>query len=45
MTRDLAVQLYSLRQMAEKDFNAVLQTVADIGFKAVEPAGFWGMSP
>ena len=45
MTRDLAVQLYSLRQMSEKDFNAVLQTVADIGFKAVEPAGFWGMSP
>ena len=45
MTRDLAVQLYSLRQMAEKDFDAVLKTVADIGFKAVEPAGFWNMTP
>ena len=46
MTRDLAVQLYSLRQMAEKDYDAVLQTVADIGFKAVEPAGgFFGKTP
>ena len=45
MLRDLAVQLYSLRKKAEKDFVGVLQKVADIGYKAVEPAGFWNLSP
>ncbi len=45
MLKPLAVQLYSLRQYAEKDFVAVLKRVADIGYKAVEPAGFWNLSP
>ena len=39
MKRKLAVQLYSLRNEAEKDFVKVLKTVADIGYIAVEPAG------
>ncbi len=42
--RALAVQLYSLRNEAEKDFVGVLKTVADIGYKAVEPAGFYNLS-
>ncbi len=45
MAKPLAVQLYSLREYAEKDFVAVLKRVADIGYKAVEPAGFWNLSP
>ncbi|MDR0931991.1 MAG: sugar phosphate isomerase/epimerase [Victivallales bacterium] len=45
MVRDLAVQLYSVREFSKKDFAATLKTVADIGFKAVEPAGFFDMSP
>ena len=45
MKRKLAVQLYSLRNEAEKDFVKVLKTVADIGYVAVEPAGFFQLSP
>jgi sugar phosphate isomerase/epimerase len=45
MLRDLSVQLYSLREKAEKDFVGVLQKVAEIGYKAVEPAGFWNLRP
>lgn len=45
MLKPLAVQLYSLRGYAEKDFVAVLKRVADIGYKAVEPAGFWNLKP
>ncbi len=43
--KPLGVQLYSLRTHAEKDFVAVLKRVAEIGYKAVEPAGFWNLSP
>ncbi len=45
MLKPLAVQLYSLREQAEKDFTGVLKKVADIGYKAVEPAGFWNIRP
>ena len=45
MAKPIAVQLYSLRQYAEKDFVGVLKRVAEIGYKAVEPAGFWDLSP
>ena len=45
MVRDLGVQLYSLREKSKEDFPAVLKLVADIGYKAVEPAGFFGLAP
>lgn len=45
MIRDIGVQLYSLREQAEKDFVRVLKLVADIGYKAVEPAGLWNLKP
>ncbi len=45
MLRPLAVQLYSLRDYAKDDFVGVLKKVADIGYKAVEPAGFWNLTP
>ena len=45
MAKDLAVQLYSLRQFAEKDFYKELEFVAGVGYKGVEPAGFWNIRP
>lgn len=45
MKRKIAVQLYSLREQAAKDFIGVLKKVADIGYKAVEPAGFHNLTP
>lgn len=45
MLKPLAVQLYSLRDDAENDFVSVLKKVADIGYQAVEPAGFWNLRP
>jgi sugar phosphate isomerase/epimerase len=40
----IALQLYSLRDSAAKDFAAVLKTVADMGYRGVELAGFHGKS-
>ncbi len=45
MLKPLSVQLYSLREAASKDFLDVLKFVADIGYKGVEPAGFWDIRP
>lgn len=45
MLKPLGVQLYSLRSYAEKDFVEVLKKVASIGYKVVEPAGFWNLKP
>ena len=40
-----AVQLYSFRDQCAKDFVDMLKLVAIIGFKGVEPAGFYNLSP
>jgi sugar phosphate isomerase/epimerase len=45
MLRPISVQLYSLREEAQKDFVGVLKRVAAIGYKGVEPAGFWNLRP
>lgn len=45
MSKPLSVQLYSLRETAQKDFISVLKRVARIGYKGVEPAGFWNLRP
>ena len=45
MLKPLSVQLYSLRERAQKDFIAVLKDVADMGYMGVEPAGFWNIRP
>ena len=45
MLRPLSVQLYSLRDYAKDDFVGVLKKVAAIGYKGVEPAGFWDLRP
>lgn len=43
--KPISVQLYSLREEAKTDFDAVLQRVAAIGYKGVEPAGFHNFTP
>ena len=47
MAKPLAVQLYSLREYSKtkEDFIGVVKRVAEIGFQAVEPAGFHDIAP
>ena len=45
MLRDIGVQLYSLREESVRDFPGVLKFVAETGYKAVEPAGFYNFTP
>lgn len=40
---DYGLQLYSVRDAAEKDFAAMLRQVAEMGYRMVEPAGFFGV--
>ena len=42
MSKPIALQLYSLREAAAKDFEAVVRQVAAMGYDGVEPAGFPG---
>jgi sugar phosphate isomerase/epimerase len=41
----IGVQLYSVRDRMEKDFTGTLESVAKIGFKEVEFAGYFNNSP
>jgi sugar phosphate isomerase/epimerase len=43
--KPISLQLYTLREASAKDFPAVIRAVGDIGFKGVEPAGFYGLKP
>jgi sugar phosphate isomerase/epimerase len=45
MKMPLGVQLYSVRESAAKDFPATLKKIAEIGYKYVEPAGFFSLTP
>lgn len=45
MTPPIAVQLYSLRAEAARDFPAVIERVGRAGFAGVELAGLHGMAP
>ncbi len=45
MSAQIALQLYSLREAAAKDFEAVVRQVADMGYTGVETAGFPGTTP
>lgn len=44
MTIPVALQLYSLREDAAKDFPGVLKAVAEMGYEGVEFAGYGGLS-
>ena len=41
----LGLQLYSVREMLAKEYEATLQKVAAVGYKEVEAAGFYGHTP
>ena len=45
MPAGIALQLYTLRQQAKADFEAMLNEVAAAGYQAVEFAGYGGMPP
>jgi len=42
--KPIALQLYTLREAAQKDFVGVLRKVAALGYKGVEAAGFHNLS-
>jgi sugar phosphate isomerase/epimerase len=42
MAAPIALQLYTLREAAQTNFEGVVRNVADIGYVGVEPAGFPG---
>ncbi len=44
MAKPIGLQLYSLREQAAKDFPAVLEQVAKMGYVGVEYAGLYGYS-
>ena len=43
--KPISVQLYSLREASEQDFDAVLAELAGIGYAGVEPFNLFGRSP
>ncbi len=43
--KPISIQLYTLREQTAKDFPAVLKRLAAIGYKGVEPAGFFSFTP
>ena len=45
MKKPIALQLFTLREQAKEDFFGTLKTVADIGYKGVDPAGLFGNDP
>jgi sugar phosphate isomerase/epimerase len=40
----VGIQLYSVRDLSEKDFLGTIRQIADIGYKNVELAGYYGVS-
>ncbi|MDW8299910.1 MAG: sugar phosphate isomerase/epimerase [Anaerolineae bacterium] len=42
---ELALQLYTIREALQNDFEGALRRVAEIGFRAVETAGIYGGTP
>ena len=41
----LGIQLYSVRDDAERDLDATLRALSEMGYEGVELAGFYGRSP
>ena len=44
-TQHIGLQLYTVRDMLEKDFEGTLERVAQIGYTSVEFAGYYNRSP
>ena len=45
MAMEYGLQLFSLRDVAEQNFDEALRVAAELGFSSVEPAGFFGNAP
>jgi sugar phosphate isomerase/epimerase len=45
MSKQIGLQLYSVREQMGKDFDGTIRAVAKMGYAGVEPAGFPGGSP
>jgi sugar phosphate isomerase/epimerase len=45
MKAPIGLQLYTLRESAQQDFEAMVRRVAQMGYVGVEPAGFPGSTP
>lgn len=45
MIPQITVQLYSVREQAQQDYEKTLRAIASYGFGCVEPAGYPGSSP
>ena len=45
VTAQISVQLYTLREEAQRDFRGVIARLGAIGYAGVEPAGFHDLSP
>jgi len=45
MVPQISVQLYSVREQAEADFEGTIRAIAEMGYPNVEPAGYPGSSP
>lgn len=45
MPAPVALQLYTVREAMNKDFEATVERVAEMGYAGVEPAGFPGTTP
>src|SRR5689334_15462682 len=43
--RQIGLELYTVRDLLEKDFEGTIAKVAEIGYKEVEPTTFGGMEP
>ena len=43
--KPISVQLYSLREESARDFDAVLERLAAIGYRGVEPFNLYGKTP
>ena len=44
-TLPVAVQVYSVRDDAEKDFRGTMQKIKALGYEGVELAGLYGLEP
>ena len=44
-TLPVAVQVYSVRDDAEKDFAGTMKKIKEIGYEGVELAGLYGLEP
>jgi sugar phosphate isomerase/epimerase len=45
MSKRIALQLYSVREQAEKDYEGTIRKVAALGYPSVQTAGFPGTTP